>query len=69
MYCTKKKKISLFQGKLLYNDISCKVHGRSISFHKQNSANPREHSQIVSLFDIMITPFSTFRVHYRVLYK
>ena len=26
------------------------------------SANLREHSQIISLFDLMITPFSTFRV-------
>ena len=33
-------------------------------FIMQNSANPKEHSQIISLFDITITPFSTFRVHY-----
>ena len=37
---------------------------------KQNFTNPREHSQNISLFDhVMITPFSTFRVHYRALHK
>ena len=59
MYCTKKKKLTFFKENYYnYNDISCKVYGRSISFHKQNSANPREHSQIVSLCDITITYFS-----------
>ena len=38
-------------------------------FIRENSANAREHSQLVSLFDIMITPFSTFRVHYGALCK
>ena len=38
-------------------------------FIGQNSVNPRKHSKIISLFAIVITPFSTFRVHYRALYK
>ena len=54
MYCT--RKITFLKENTIY-DISCKVHGISVPFHKAKFCQSQEHSQFISLFNIMITPF------------